>query len=238
MGWMGDDEKFNPAHLIRDALTKEDSCRYLGERMFEGKKVVTVEVEEKEYNRKYTFQMDPDRAFWPIHTVVTDEGKPSYVYRITDIKAAPNGQWYPATAYWISYPNLLYKSFSMREFIVDELRCEPPAGAKDFCVTLPKGTTIKEATTTGAQFTLDKDTEYCLSGLQALAVHCRLTAEERHAILATSPKSGRTGNLYLILGLNAVALFVIAVVFFIRRGRRLSSASGGHGDTASQTSGE
>jgi len=234
MNWMGDDEKLSPARLILHALTRKDSSRYLGEQTFEGKKVVVVEVDQKEYLRTYTFRMDPDKAFWPVETVITDEGKPSMVVRITDVRAAANGHWYPAAGYWFQYPNALTPTFSVRQFVVDELRLGPPTGAKDFCVTLPVGVTVKDAVTTGAQFTHDQDTEYCLGGLPALVARCRLAGEERRAMLSQPPPAqqeavsagSRRWLVTLLACLAAVCFVGWGTALLVRRHRAGQPAPG------------
>jgi len=230
MGWMGENEQSSPGrYILRSLEDKKETALYEGAEKHEGVEAAVVKVGGGKGGRWCKYYMDPKRGFLPVETVVTENDKMSYRYLITDIKSCPGGLWYPAQSLVVIYPFKGEPKFIVKIWEVKEMRLDELPPANPFCINVPKGTTICDASvSTPAQYKLEKDETICLSGLKDVLDKARLIGAKRAGIgggerIAEHPRS----NFGVIVGVNVALAVAIALAVYLRYRKRKSNSSVG-----------
>lgn len=227
MSWMGKNEQWSPGrHILRTLEEKKWPCHYDGTQVRDGQEVVVIRVASPG-GRWHTYYLDPKRGFWPVEAEVTDNGSLSYRYLIPEVKSCPGELWYPARSLWIAYPFQGDSEFSVRVWDVQEMRLNELPAENPFCMDVPKGTTICDASVTlPAQYTLDRDEIVCVSGLKGVLAKARLKGIERSQV-SLPGGTRRGGYMGLLVGVNAVFVVAIVASYLAQRRRRLVQGASG-----------
>jgi hypothetical protein len=145
LGFMGRDERFSPANLLKGVAEGRCSGRIDGIVEQKGRSLVGISVgEEKGAPPLRGFQLDPGRGFLPMHWWDTDAdtGERLYEESTLAVKDCGAGRWFPMRSIVVLGGKDAPWPRSVQEVRVTELKLERPAST-EFHLDLAAGTSIK-----------------------------------------------------------------------------------------------